>query len=80
MSKGEKQRIFFSRPADRSLEAYKFWIRSVTAQLGGMDDMTDAEWEAGWREFWRPSAAGPAGTTSEGATPDSSARSSRGPK
>ncbi len=43
----------YSRPIDRSLEAYKAWIRSMVTALGGQDDdMTDAEWEAAWREFW----------------------------
>jgi hypothetical protein len=43
----------YSRPIDRSLEAYNAWITKMTAFLGGRDDdMTDAQWEAAWREFW----------------------------
>ena len=44
--------VGFSRPADRSLAAYKAWMLGVLARLGGTDDMTEAQWEAGWREFW----------------------------
>lgn len=44
----------YTRPLDRSLEAYKAWITRMVVRLGGSDgdDMTDAEWEAAWREFW----------------------------
>jgi len=44
----------FTRPLDRSLEAYKAWIRRMVAAMGGGGErtMTDAEWEAAWREFW----------------------------
>jgi len=49
---------FYSRPADRTLEAYKQWIRGLTRALGGRDDLTDADLEKGWRRFW--AAAGDA--------------------
>lgn len=44
----------YSRPLDRSLDAYKAWIRRMVAALGGSgeDTMTEAEWEEAWREFW----------------------------
>jgi hypothetical protein len=44
----------YSRPLDRSLEAYKAWIRRMVAAVGGSGEstMTDAQWEAAWREFW----------------------------
>lgn len=43
----------YTRPLDRSLEAYKAWIQNMVIRLGGSGgDMTDAEWEAAWREFW----------------------------
>lgn len=44
--------VGFSRPADKSLEAYKAWIRAMLVRLGGTDDMTEDQWLAGWREFW----------------------------
>ncbi len=47
-----KTHLFFSRPADRSLEAYKAWIHALTAHLGGTDDLSEAEWDASWRQFW----------------------------
>ena len=53
MFSDDKPKKFFSRsPADASLEAYKAWIRGITAELGGADDLTEAEWEARWRQFW----------------------------
>lgn len=44
----------YSRPLDRSLAAYKAWIRRMVAAMGGsgQSTMTEAEWEAAWREFW----------------------------
>lgn len=47
--------LSITRPIDRSLEAYKDWIRAVTEALAGgpiEDDTTPEEWEADWREFW----------------------------
>ncbi len=48
----DKQPIFFSCPADTSLAAYQNWIRGMAAALGGVDDLTQAEWEERWRQFW----------------------------
>jgi len=47
----------YSRPMDRSLAAYKAWIQRMMAAVGGSseDGMTEAEWEAAWREFWSDS-------------------------
>jgi hypothetical protein len=43
----------FSRPGDRSLHAYKEWIRGMVAALDGMDDIaTEEEWIAHWKGFW----------------------------
>jgi hypothetical protein len=42
----------FTRPLDRSLEAYKAWMTKIVAFLAGQDEMTDAQWEVAWREFW----------------------------
>ena len=32
------------RPADRSLESYQHCLRGLAHDLGGHDDMTDAQW------------------------------------
>ncbi len=58
MSSDGKQRFYFGGPADGSLLAYKTWIRSVVEQGGGVDNMTDAQWEASWRQFWSGDATG----------------------
>ena len=51
------QPLFLPRPSDRSLAAYKNWIKAVTAGVGGStvdDPAKDSEtaWERDWREFW----------------------------
>ncbi len=50
---------FFSRPADRSLTAYKEWIRGMYEALvtqAGLPveegAMTEAEWVSSWKDFW----------------------------
>jgi hypothetical protein len=45
---------FLSRPADKSLAAYKRWIRGMTGALGGdeSDDMTEEKWQESWKKFW----------------------------
>ena len=49
--------IFFSRPADRTLEAFKEWIAGMAKALGDNTDdasgePTEDEWREGWRRFW----------------------------
>ena len=46
---------FFSRPKDKSLEAYKEWILSIKkAMTGKGEDTLPAEkWEKMWREFYK---------------------------
>jgi hypothetical protein len=42
-----------SRPKDKSLEAFKAWIREITKSLGGSEEeMTEEEWVQGWKDFW----------------------------
>jgi uncharacterized protein YaaR (DUF327 family) len=43
-----------SRPKDKSLEAYKAWIKEFVKSLGGSseDDMTEEQWVEGWKKFW----------------------------
>lgn len=50
----------FSRPADRSLVAYKEWIRGMYEALMTQaslpveeDDMTKEEWVSSWKNFWK---------------------------
>jgi hypothetical protein len=43
----------YTRPIDRSLEAYKAWIENMFIRLGGSgDDMTEEQWIEAHREFW----------------------------
>lgn len=53
---GKKAPIHFTRrPDDRSLAAYKAWVLEFTSALTGkpaVDNMTQEEWEKGWRDFW----------------------------
>lgn len=52
-----KKLIFFSRPADRSLVAYKDWINSMTKALGAPDDaLSEEDWEKEWQKFWASAA------------------------
>ena len=44
--------LTYSRPAGRSLEEYKSWIRQMFTRMGVKDDVTDERWEASWRAFW----------------------------
>lgn len=54
MPNENKTRVL-SRPADRSLEAFKKWITDMVAKINPNappDDTTDEEWEADWKKFW----------------------------
>lgn len=44
----------FSRPKDKSLQAYKDWISRLTHLLNpdAEDTMTEEEWGAAWKKFW----------------------------
>ncbi len=44
--------LFFSRPADRSLAAFKDWINGMAAALGANDEISEAEWQREWQAFW----------------------------
>jgi hypothetical protein len=50
----DKKPVFFSRPKDESLEAYKAWIMGVFFRMTGKTEstMTDEEWGKKWKEFW----------------------------
>lgn len=52
----EKPKLVFSRPADKSLEAYKEWIQGTAKALGlknGKENsLSGDEWVIAWKEFW----------------------------
>jgi hypothetical protein len=44
-----------SRPKDRSLGAFKAWVTEIADRLVGKGkggDISEAEWEKAWKEFW----------------------------
>ena len=47
--------IFVTRPTDRSLEAYKAWMRELAQKLekNGEVKWTEEEWIANWKKFWK---------------------------
>lgn len=50
----EKKGVMLSRPKDKTLEAFKEWVREIVKHITGRDKqtMTEAEWEAAWKKFW----------------------------
>jgi hypothetical protein len=50
----ERPKVFFSRPADKSLKAFGEWLNEMTVALGGSttDDLTPEELKADWLECW----------------------------
>jgi len=58
LTDNEKRRLALARPKDRSLEAYKTWIKKMVGAMGGAGgDATEADWIEMHAEFW---AAAPA--------------------
>jgi hypothetical protein len=53
-TKHSEPRRFYSRPADRSLQAYKDWILGMTLALNpdAKDEITEDEWHRAWQKFW----------------------------
>ena len=45
---------FYSRPKDRSLQAYKDWIMGVMKRIlpDAEDTMTEEKWVESWKKFW----------------------------
>jgi hypothetical protein len=43
-----------NRPADKSLAAYRNWIKGIVQKRNpaAKDTMTEEEWETAWRKFW----------------------------
>ena len=50
----DKKYVSFSRPKDKSLDAYKAWIKEMTFHLTSKNEsvMTEEEWMERWKEFW----------------------------
>ncbi len=50
----DKKFVSFSRPKDKSLEAYKAWIKELAFRMSGKNDdsMTEEKWVERWKEFW----------------------------
>jgi hypothetical protein len=52
---------FYSRPADRSYEAYKEFLGYLTTSLGGENDMAEDELREAWLDFWQRADAAASG-------------------
>ena len=56
MEEQQKNRIAPTRPKDKSLEAYKIWIRELMRQFTTSDaaiQLTEGEWRENWQEYWK---------------------------
>lgn len=56
MEANSNSRETFSRPKDRSLEAYKVWISEIAGRLTTQKTMfklTEEEWRKSWQDFWQ---------------------------
>ncbi len=54
MADEPKKQVFWTRPQDRSLEAYKAFITNIVNRINpdAPDTMTEEMWEKAWKEFW----------------------------
>jgi len=50
-----KPQLHLTRPADRSLEAFKTWITDLAERLvpGAPNDVTESQWVEKHEEFWK---------------------------
>jgi hypothetical protein len=49
------KRIFFSRPKDKSLQAYKAWIQNMLKRINpdaNDNSMSEEKWIENWQQFW----------------------------
>lgn len=55
MQTSESNGVTFSRPKDKSLEAYKAWMSEIAARLTTQKSikLTEAEWRKSWKDFWQ---------------------------
>jgi hypothetical protein len=50
-----KKKVMFSRPKDKSVEAYKAWIMEIAKRLTTQYSaikLTETEWVANCKEYW----------------------------
>ncbi len=49
-----KLKLVLTRPANKSLEAFKEWVMGTVKALGGSNEKqpSENEWESAWKEFW----------------------------
>ena len=48
-----KPRLVFSKPENKSLEAYKAWIKGTSKALGIKgEELSEQEWLTAWKGFW----------------------------
>jgi hypothetical protein len=56
MEEQKNTRLAPTRPKDRSLKAYKVWMRELirrfTTWEGDMQ-LTEREWRESWQEYWK---------------------------
>ena len=52
--------LVLDRPADKSLAAFKRWIKQMTGALGNSGDgsMTEKDWREAWKTFWSDESDG----------------------
>ncbi len=50
----KKPQLHLTRPANRSLEAFKKWMTELSERLvpGAPNNMTEAQWATKHKEFW----------------------------
>jgi hypothetical protein len=56
VNKNSNESESFSRPKDKSLASYKAWIFEITRRLTTQKTemkLTDEEWVANWKEYWK---------------------------
>ena len=54
-------KVTFSRPKDKSVQAYKAWIMEIAERLTTEKNkiqLTEAEWLLNWREYWKEKMGG----------------------
>lgn len=53
MEQGRGKKVNISQPKDRSLEAYKTWVREISKRLMKTElVMREDEWIKSWKEYW----------------------------
>ena len=54
-------KVTFSRPKDKSVEAYKAWIMEIAERLTTEKNkirLTEAEWRLHWKDYWKEKISG----------------------